>query len=32
MAGNPEWEEDYKLFKGQLKHPQTGTISSTKDV
>ena len=27
-----EWEEDYKLFKGQLKHPQTGTISSTKDV
>ena len=32
MAGNPEWEEDYKLFKGQLKHPQTGTISSTKDA
>ena len=32
MAGNPEWEEDYKLFKGQLKHPQTGTILSTKDV
>ena len=30
-TGNPNWGIDYEFFKGQLKYPQTSTMSSTKD-
>ena len=30
-TGNPNWVIDYKFFKGQLKYPQTSTMSSAKD-